>query len=54
MEYALSPIHTQLLESMSVNRQSMRDQIRETLLRRFGLGELPPGPRLLETQLAKE
>lgn len=39
---------------MSVNRQSMRDQIRETLLRRIGSGELAPGTRLLETPLAKE
>lgn len=39
---------------MPVNRQSMRDQIRETLLRRIGSGELVPGARLLETALARE
>lgn len=39
---------------MSLIRQSLRDQIRETLLRRIGSGELPPGTRLRETLLAKE
>jgi len=39
---------------MSLIRQSMRDQVRETLLRRIGSGELPPGTRLMETSLAKE
>jgi DNA-binding GntR family transcriptional regulator len=39
---------------MSVIRHSIRDQVRESLLRRIGSGELPPGTRLRENTLAKE
>ncbi|MFZ5832882.1 MAG: GntR family transcriptional regulator [Planctomycetota bacterium] len=39
---------------MPVHRQSMRDQVRETLLRQIGAGQLLPGTRLLETRIAEE
>jgi DNA-binding GntR family transcriptional regulator len=37
-----------------LSRHSLRDQIRETLLKRIGAGELQPGDRIVEARLAEE
>ena len=39
---------------MVLNRRSLREQIRDTVLQRIGSGELAPGERIMEVQLAKE
>ena len=39
---------------VTLNRSSLREQIRDTLLQRIGSGELAPGDRIVETRLAEE
>lgn len=49
-----SPKEAAMTDESSVMRQSLREQVREEILRRIAMGDLKPGCRIVETRLAAE